>query len=318
MISIIVPIYNVEKYIENCLKSIVNQDYADFELILVDDGSTDKSVEIANNYLKDKKVNYRIINKENGGLASARNAGLKVAKGEYISFIDSDDCISNDYYLCLLKEIENKDFDFSFCNFQFIKTQVIESDNNDNTKSFNRDDLMTTFLRRTVNFVVPSMLFKKEFLDKNNLYFNEELRFSEDQPFIWNVILHSNKSIYLYKKMYGYLVRENSIMTSTSFDKIMNSFNEYKNYTAELFKGYPEYKDITNKVLPRWELGTLYTCAKLVNFNDYKKIYEAMDGKTILKRLKGINERNAYLLGTVCSLSCNLLYKLCRKMNLSE
>ena len=318
MISIIVPVYNVEKYITKCLESIVNQDYKDFELILVNDGSKDNSINLANGYLKDKDIKWSIINKENGGLASARNAGLKVAKGEYISFIDSDDYISTDFLTTLLQALIKENADYSFCAFEFVKKQEIDIDSNDKEILFNKDELLKTFLKRTINFVVPSMLFKKEFLDKNELSFNEALRFSEDQPFIWNVILNTNKAIYLYKKMYGYYIRENSIMTSTSLDKIINSFKEYSTYTKDLFSKYPEYKDITDKVLPRWELGTLYTCAKLLDYENYKKVYEAMDGKSILKRIKGIDENKAYLLGFVCSMSSKLMYKLCRMMELNK
>ncbi len=318
MISLIVPVYNVEIYIEKCLESIVNQDYKDFELILVNDGTQDNSINLADDYLKDKDIEYKVINKENGGLASARNAGLKVAVGEYISFVDSDDYIAKDFLSTLLDALIKENADYSFCGFEFVKKQEISIDDNREEILFNRDELLKTFLKRTINFVVPSMLFKKEFLDKNELSFNEGLRFSEDQPFIWNVILNTNKAIYLYKKMYGYYIRENSIMTSSSLDKIMNSFKEYSTYTNDLFSGYPEYKDITDKVLPRWELGTLYTCTKLLDYKDYKKVYEAMDGKSILKRIKGIGENRAYLLGFVCSVSSKLMYKLCRMMELNK
>ncbi len=318
MISLIVPVYNVEKYIEKCLESIVNQDYKDFELILVNDGTQDNSINLADDYLKDKDIEYKVINKENGGLASARNAGLKVAVGEYISFVDSDDYIAKDFLSTLLDALIKENADYSFFFFLFVKKQEIGNNDNREEILFNRDELLKTFLKRTINFVVPSMLFKKEFLDKNELSFNEGLRFSEDQPFIWNVILNTNKAIYLYKKMYGYYIRENSIMTSSSLDKIMNSFKEYSTYTNDLFSGYPEYKDITDKVLPRWELGTLYTCARLLDYKDYKKVYEAMDGKSILNRIKGIGENKAYLLGFVCSMSSKLMYKLCRMMELNK
>lgn len=316
MISVVVPIYNVEKYIVKCLESIVNQNYKDFELLLVNDGSKDNSIKLAKEYLKDKNLDYRIINKENGGLASARNAGIKKAKGEYIAFLDSDDCYARDFLSSLVKKFK-KDVDFVFCGYQFVKNQESPIDDNKVIKEFNREELLGTFLKRTIPFVVPSMMFRKDFIVNNNLYFDENIRFSEDQPFIWNVILKSNKTMYLYKKMYGYYIRENSIMTSSSYDKIMSSFNEYKEYILDLFINYPEYISISSKILPRWELGTLYTCAKLVDYQNYKKIYDAMDGRSILKRIKGIGERNAYLLGAVCSMSPKFLYTLCRKMNLN-
>lgn len=94
-ISIIVPVYNVEKYLRKCIDSILNQTFKDFELILIDDGSTDESGKICDEYnLKDNRI--KVIHKENGGLSSARNAGLDIAQGEYIGFVDSDDWIESD------------------------------------------------------------------------------------------------------------------------------------------------------------------------------------------------------------------------------
>lgn len=315
MISIIVPVYNVEKYIVKCLESIVYQDYTDFELLLVNDGTKDNSIELANEYLKDKNINYRVINKENGGLASARNAGIKEAKGDYISFIDSDDVVSKDFLFNLLNSLD-KDVDFSFCNFEFVKRQIPPVDNNELTKCFNKEELLTAFLRRSIGFVVPSMMFKKDFLINNNLLFDEEIKFSEDQPFIWSVILKSNKSIYLYKKMYGYYFRENSIMTSSSYDKIVNSYNEYSEYIKELIKSNNEYYEIMNMILPRWSLGTLYTSAKLLDYDKYLELYDLVDGKHILDNIRNIKDRNSYLLALVSKLSPKLLYKLCRRMKL--
>ena len=95
-ISVIVPVYNVEKYIGECIKSIINQDYENIEIILVDDGSNDKSGEICDEYtLKDKRV--KVIHKENGGVSSARNRGIESSTGEYIAFVDGDDYVTKDY-----------------------------------------------------------------------------------------------------------------------------------------------------------------------------------------------------------------------------
>ena len=99
-VSAIVPVYNVEKYIYRCVDSILNQTFSDFELILVDDGSPDNCPQICDEYAK-KDSRIKVIHKENGGLSSARNAGLDIASGEWISFIDSDDWIHKDYLLYL-------------------------------------------------------------------------------------------------------------------------------------------------------------------------------------------------------------------------
>lgn len=317
MISVVVPIYNVEKYIVNCLKSIVNQDYKDFELVLVDDGSKDSSVELANDYLKNESINWRFIHKKNGGLASARNAGIIDSKGDYIAFVDADDAISKDFLSKMVLEMDRDSYDFIFCNFEFVKEQIPPIDTNEEKKIFNKETLLYTFLKRTINFVVPSMFFRKGFLINNQLLFNEEIKFSEDQPFIWNVILHSHKSLYLYKKMYGYYIRENSIMTSSSYEKIVNSYKEYSQYIDGLIKDNEKYKDLLKVVLPRWELGTLFTASKLVNYEDYLELYKMMNGRSILNRIASIKEAKAYMLAIIAKFSPKLLYVLCRKMNLN-
>lgn len=318
MISVVVPVYNVEKYIVNCLESIVNQSYKDFELLIVNDGSQDNSIKLAEEYLKSSTIDWTVINKDNGGLASARNEGIKHAKGEYISFVDSDDYIAKDFLKKLIDIIRKDDYDFSFCNFKYIKSQYLESNVSDNDCAFVKQELLSVFLKRTINFVVPSMLFKKEFLVKNNLFFNEEIKFSEDQPFIWNVILHSNKTIYSYNQLYGYYLRQNSIMTSSSFEKIKNSYIEYKNYIDAIFNNYQEYDYIKSLILPRWQLGTLYSAARILDYSEYRRLYDLFDGKNIYERIKTIDELKAIALAMVASISCKLIYKMSNKLDLTK
>ena len=113
-ISVIVPIYNVEKYLEKCLDTIINQTFKDIEIICVNDGSVDCSRNILEEY-KNKDSRIKIVDKENGGLSSARNAGLKIATGKFISFIDSDDWVSSTFLEKLYKNITSYDTDISIC-----------------------------------------------------------------------------------------------------------------------------------------------------------------------------------------------------------
>ena len=315
MISVVVPVYNVEKYIEKCVDSIVNQSYKDFELLLIDDGSKDNSIAIAQDYLSDKDVNYKIYHKENGGLSSARNYGLYKASGDCVVFIDCDDVVSEDFLSRLYESLE--DNDFSFCGFQFVKTQDIKVDDNNEIIDFNKEELLESFRKRTIDFVVPSMLFKREFLIDNYISFDETIKFSEDQVFIWQVIFACNKAKYLKRKMYGYYVRENSIMTSSSYDKVISAYNKYCEYTDSFYKKYPQHIDTIKYILPRWKLGTLYTSAHLLNRKDFIHLYKELNGRNILKEMYGFNENKALLLAGVSSLSANLLYYLCRGMNLN-
>ena len=118
-ISIIVPVYNVERYLGKCINSILNQTFADFELILVDDGSTDRSGYICDDYKK-KDNRIKVIHKENGGLSSARNAGLDIAKEKYIGFVDSDDFINKNMYEFLYKDIKVNNSDIAICDYEEV------------------------------------------------------------------------------------------------------------------------------------------------------------------------------------------------------
>ena len=112
LISVIIPVYNVEKYIRYCLDSVINQTYKNLEIIIVDDGTKDSSGEIAEEYaVKDSRI--KVIHKENGGLSDARNVGLDAATGKYIAFLDSDDVITLDFYEYLYNIIKEKDYDIA-------------------------------------------------------------------------------------------------------------------------------------------------------------------------------------------------------------
>ena len=119
MISVIVPVYKAEKYIESCVQSILSQTYGNFELILVEDGSPDHSGEICDALAK-TDTRIRVIHKENGGAATARNAGLDAAKGEYIAFIDGDDCVHPKYLEFLLRLQRETNADFAMCYYDFF------------------------------------------------------------------------------------------------------------------------------------------------------------------------------------------------------
>ncbi|MEG0087047.1 MAG: glycosyltransferase, partial [Niameybacter sp.] len=116
-LSIIVPVYNVEKYLPKCIESILAQSFTDFEVILIDDGATDKSGEICEEYAN-KDTRIKIIHKENGGLSSARNAGIELSNGNYIGFVDSDDFIHPQMYEILLREARSSNSDVVICRYK--------------------------------------------------------------------------------------------------------------------------------------------------------------------------------------------------------
>ena len=136
-ISVIVSIYNIEKYIQRAVESICAQTYSNLEIILVDDGSTDSSGRICDEYAK-KDNRIRVIHKKNGGLSSARNEGIKAATGEYIAFVDGDDWVDKSMYEDMLKAMYTYDADIAICNYKAVgKEHIIDTSTNDITVSSN-------------------------------------------------------------------------------------------------------------------------------------------------------------------------------------
>ena len=215
MISIIVPVYGVEKYLDRCITSIVNQTYKELEIILVDDGSLDKCPQMCDEWAK-KDQRIRVIHKENGGLSDARNAGLQIAKGKYIGFVDSDDYIAPDMYECLLGKIEESKADLAICNYEMVdeKNSPFYSE-----ESPIKDEILTR-----------SQSIKKLAEGKwwyyitvwNKLYSRKSLKgvefpvgkIHEDQFVGHKIYCNCETVVCISRKMYFYVQRSNSIMSA--------------------------------------------------------------------------------------------------------
>lgn len=192
-VSVIVPIYNVEKYLNKCVDSIINQSLRDIEIILVDDGSTDNSGEIADTYAqKDRRV--KVIHKENGGQGSARNYGIEVAQGKYIGFVDSDDWIDLNMYEELYIAAEKENADIAVCNRKVfdennnLRTIVNVSERIIEINKVNTVDYVIERLFYPHTVVVYNKIFKKSIIYNNNISFKEVKEVgSEDTLFNYEV-----------------------------------------------------------------------------------------------------------------------------------
>ncbi|MDR1810434.1 MAG: glycosyltransferase [Prevotella sp.] len=222
-LSIIVPVYNVERYLERCIRSIVTQDVpaGKYELIVVNDGSTDGSREILSRLQREYPF-IRIVDKENGGLSSARNEGLKYASGEYIFFIDSDDWIADDALPFLLEWIENYPVDilwFGACKVYDNGKHVSLATHlpPDNTVMLVEDYLTGNYSVRTSAWM---SLFAKRLLDENNIRFKEGF-LCEDEDFIVKVFSVARQFVCNNKFIYYYYHRFQSICNSTNSEKLI-------------------------------------------------------------------------------------------------
>lgn len=215
MISVIIPVYNVEKYIDRCVTSIVNQTYKHLEIILVDDGSTDQSGKICDNWkMKDSRI--LVIHKSNHGVSSARNRGLRLAKGQFISFIDADDWIDLDMYEKLIKYMNNNNADIGICGY-IKESNTLIKDNFKKTgaRLVSREDAIIEIFRYENNKVPKSFsweicdkIFTKEML--SNLNFDESIYNGEDMLFCWLAFKNAKKIAYLPLYSYHYFMRESS------------------------------------------------------------------------------------------------------------
>lgn len=170
LISVIVPVYNVEKYLKKCIHSIINQTLKDIEIILVDDGSTDNSPKILDDYeKKDKRV--KVIHKENGGQGSARNAGLDISRGKYIGFVDSDDWIDLNMYEELYKDIVKNNSDISVCS-----RKIFDENNNLNGKVELNNEVIDLSKFEIENYITKRLLFPHTVSACNKIYKNDILK----------------------------------------------------------------------------------------------------------------------------------------------
>ena len=219
LVSIIVPVYNVEQYLMRCVDSILNQSYKNIEVILVNDGSTDNSLEVCKVLTKkDKRV--KIINQQNLGLSEARNTGLKNAIGDYIGFVDSDDYIESRMIENLLLNAEQSNADIS-CGRAFIHSRngVVRHPNNNPkeiTTICNKDKLIKAYLDGPITMAAWDKLYKRETL--NGIYFDKNT-FNEDADFILKLCLANKKFVCDSRKYYHYVKRNEGSLTGSKFNK---------------------------------------------------------------------------------------------------
>lgn len=212
LISVIVPIYNVEKYIEKGVMSIINQTYDNIEIILVDDGSKDNSSLIIDDLAKnDNRI--KVIHKKNGGVSSARNVGLNNSNGKYIVFIDGDDYIESDYIEYFYNLIKKNDYDLAFnCKcFDLTNTTKIISDN---YKEYSSSDVIYDIYigKIGVGVAVWNKMYKKDFLVENNICFDENIWYGEGMLFNIECLSKTNKIIVGDRLVYHQTWNPNSAM----------------------------------------------------------------------------------------------------------
>ncbi len=212
LISIIVPVYNVEKYLSRCLNSILAQTFTDFEIIAVDDGSPDNCGKILDEYAqKDERI--KVIHKENGGLSSARNAGLDVAQGEYVAFVDSDDYLSDKFIEKLYNLIKKYNADISQCSFKETSKNTEISTVEKQEQLYTNIEMLENLYNKNyvASVIVPNKMYKKELFKNIRFPYG---KIHEDEGTTYKLFYNSDKIVTTTEELYFYYVAEGSITRS--------------------------------------------------------------------------------------------------------
>lgn len=230
LVSVIIPMYNSQSNICDCIDSVLRQNFAEKEILLIDDGSKDDTLKVIEPYLK-KYNEIKLFKKQNGGASSARNLGVKHANGEYILFIDSDDLIEDNTIETIYKKVKDDNLDVLL----FSGKSFVDGDINNNEwdglkykhdyKGISKGpDILISTLKNDDNIIgCPLMLIKKKILVDNNISFYEGI-IAEDNLFRWELLLNSNRVEILNEPFYLYRIRRNSVTNSEQYMKLWTGF----------------------------------------------------------------------------------------------
>ena len=260
-VSIIVPVYNVEKYLKKCLDSLINQTLKEIEIIIVNDGSTDNSELIIKIYTENYPDKIKVINKENGGLSDARNYGIPYATGEYIAFLDSDDYVELDTYEKMYNKAKEDDSDLVECDFIW---EYPDRKKVDTGKIYKNKKEMLTYAR----VVAWNKLIKRSLIEEHKIEFPKGLRY-EDVEFFYKMVPYYNKVSFVKEPLIHYIQRSSSI-SNTQNERTKEIFTIMDN----VIKYYKE-----NNLYEEYKTELEYTYARLLLCSSLFRITKIEDAK---------------------------------------
>ena len=269
-ISVIVPVYNVEAYLERCVESILQQTYAHFELILINDGSTDSSGQICD-HLASQYENIKVYHIENAGVSNARNMGIQLATGSWVTFIDSDDFVTQDYLATLAGAVEGLNVGFVIAPLHHIKNGIVTDlpPHSGKTELWSTEETMKELLMTTrTSFFPVAKLFKRDLLADEK--FNTNYHLAEDALFLAELLLKTRcSSVFIDKPVYYYDHREGSATTSVN-RHVFDTIEVYQQIIAQVSQVFPNLKyELINREC--WSYITVYDKIIFTSREEYQK-----------------------------------------------
>lgn len=269
-ISVIVPVYNVEAYLERCVESILQQTYTHFELILINDGSTDSSGQICD-HLASQYENIKVYHIENAGVSNARNMGIQLATGSWVTFIDSDDFVTQDYLATLASAVEGVNVGFAIAPLRHIKNGIVTDlpSHSGKTELWSTEETMKELLMTTrTSFFPVAKLFKRDLLADEK--FNTNYHLAEDALFLTELLLKTRCScVFIDKPVYYYDHREGSATTSVN-RHVFDTIEVYQQIIAQVSQAFPNLKyELINREC--WSYITVYDKIIFTSREEYQK-----------------------------------------------
>ncbi|NFG28140.1 glycosyltransferase [Clostridium botulinum] len=291
-VSIITPVYNVEECIEKSIKSVINQTCKEFEFLLIDDGSKDRSIEIAKSLLEGSDINFKIITQENAGVSCARNRGINIASGEYITFLDSDDYIDSRFVELMYEKAKQTECDVVFCDYS-------EVDRNGNVLVKNRTNYLNDFisgkeaallqLKDEITIGMRSAIYKTSIIKSNDLLFDTNRKYGEDMVFVVKALLYSNKVISVNEILAFYVIWGNSVTQNVSLKHLdcYYSYIDLLNYVKK-DNNLKEIENFLSEFKIQYSIAHVFSIlGKDKNFHDdLFKFLNENDVKSYLKHYK--------------------------------
>ena len=296
-VSIIIPVYNVENYLAKCLDSVISQTYKNIEILLINDGSTDSSLDICERY---RQIDSRVIviNKKNSGVSASRNKGLSQATGDYIMFIDSDDWIERDYVYEAEDYIEKNNFDFVRCSYvreqknrSIDEEQVFEGDEENDS---NGEEFLSRIVRGEIRSYVWLLIIKSEVIQKFNICFNEKMKIYEDLLFYVDLLKYNCKFGILNIKKYHYIYRTNSALgNNKNFQEKLKSYVTLNQEIRKRRLGEKINEIIDYRLMVAIDVYILntYKYDKKSLINNINKVEELIKGYNLINYLNKLDYR---------------------------
>lgn len=278
-ISVICPVHNAEKYLDHCLESLRVQTFQDFEVWLVNDGSTDRSGAICDDFVQ-KDARFHVLHKENGGPSSARNLGLEHANGKWICFVDSDDFVLREYLQKLYETVRGEETAFVIQGFSMVYSNGVRINREFKDKTYRRESIRNAFEDINLNRCgFPfAKVFENNIIQKYNIRFPLGIHYGEDKMFLWQYMLHVECLKTLSGTNYQYCIRSDANNLSErlfSYDSEYRYYQMYYDLTRLLMKHFDltietrkSMNNVVAEILIRRAIGTIYQGENRKSFKD--------------------------------------------------